>query len=87
MAEPKENDFLDEIDSAEAEEYAEDMAEIDEEAVETDDPATLNTLNAELADLDREIAHLNVPLTYQGYAYNARLHIDLLRKKIANRMA
>ena len=32
MAEPKENDFLDEIDSAEAEEYAEDMAEIDEEA-------------------------------------------------------
>tara|TARA_R110002012_G_scaffold33120_2_gene97340 strand:+ start:113 stop:676 length:564 start_codon:yes stop_codon:yes gene_type:complete len=33
MAEPKENDFLDEIDSAEAEEYAEDMAEIDEEAL------------------------------------------------------
>ena len=63
------------------------IREIDEEAVETDDPATLNTLNAELADLDREIAHLKVPLTYQGYAYNARLHIDLLRKKIANRMA
>ena len=33
MAEPKDNDFLDEIDSAEAEEYAEDMAEIDEEAL------------------------------------------------------
>ena len=33
MAEPKENDFLDEIDSAEAEECAEDMAEIDEEAL------------------------------------------------------
>lgn len=33
MAEPKENDFLDEIDSAEAEEYAEDMAEIDEVAL------------------------------------------------------
>jgi molecular chaperone GrpE len=33
MAELKENDFLDEIDSAEAEEYAEDMAEIDEEAL------------------------------------------------------
>ena len=33
MAEPKENDFLDEIDSAEAEEYAEEMAEIDEEAL------------------------------------------------------
>ncbi|NUH66929.1 nucleotide exchange factor GrpE [Sulfitobacter sp. S0837] len=33
MAEPKENDFLDEIDSAEAEEYAEEMAEIDEKAL------------------------------------------------------
>ena len=33
MAEPKENDFLDEIDSAEAEEYAEEMAEIDEGAL------------------------------------------------------
>jgi len=33
MAEPKENDFLDEIDSAEAEEYAEEMAEVDEEAL------------------------------------------------------
>ncbi|MEX3316183.1 nucleotide exchange factor GrpE [Sulfitobacter sp. PS-8MA] len=33
MAEPRENDFLDEIDSAEAEEYAEEMAEIDEKAL------------------------------------------------------
>jgi molecular chaperone GrpE len=33
MAEPKENDFLDEIVSAEAEEYAEEMAEVDEEAL------------------------------------------------------
>jgi len=36
MAEPKENDFLDDIDAAEADEYADDMAEIDDEALELD---------------------------------------------------
>jgi molecular chaperone GrpE len=36
MAEPKNEEFLDDIDSAEAEEYAEEMEEIDEEALELD---------------------------------------------------
>ncbi|MFD2741242.1 nucleotide exchange factor GrpE [Sulfitobacter aestuarii] len=36
MAEPKENDFLDDIDEAQADEYAEEMAEIDEEALEVE---------------------------------------------------
>ncbi|MCR8825479.1 nucleotide exchange factor GrpE [Pseudosulfitobacter koreensis] len=36
MAEPKDNDFLDDIDAAEADEYADDMAEIDDEALELD---------------------------------------------------
>jgi molecular chaperone GrpE len=36
MAEPKEDAFLDDIDEAEADEYAEDMAEIDNEALELD---------------------------------------------------
>ncbi|MBD3665239.1 nucleotide exchange factor GrpE [Sulfitobacter aestuariivivens] len=36
MAEPKEDDFLDDIDAAEADEYAEEMAEIDEEELELD---------------------------------------------------
>ena len=39
------------------------------------------------AQLDRQIANLHLPLTYRGYAYDARLHIDLLRKRIANRVA
>ena len=45
MAEPKNNDFLDDIDDAADEEFAEDMAEIDEEALE------LETLRAERDDL------------------------------------
>ncbi len=36
MAEPRENEFLDDIEDAEAEAYAEEMAEIDEEALELD---------------------------------------------------
>ena len=36
MAEPKENEFLDDIDEAEADEYAEEMAEIDDAAMEVD---------------------------------------------------
>lgn len=63
------------------------IREIDEAATETDDPQQLKALNSELTELDREIASLHLPLTYRGYAYDARLHIDLLRKRIANRAA
>ncbi|AXI44630.1 nucleotide exchange factor GrpE [Sulfitobacter sp. SK012] len=37
MADPKNEDFLDDVDSAEAEEYADEMEEIDDEAVEIDE--------------------------------------------------
>lgn len=37
MAEPKNNDFLDDLAEAEAEEYADDMAEIDNEALELEE--------------------------------------------------
>ncbi|WP_423823693.1 ABC transporter substrate-binding protein [Salinisphaera sp. SPP-AMP-43] len=63
------------------------IREIDEAAAETDNPDTLHALESELAELDREIAGLKLPLPYRGYAYDARLHIDLLRKRIANRAA
>ena len=37
MAEPKNEDFLDDIDTAEAEELADQFAEIDDEAIELDE--------------------------------------------------
>ena len=37
MAEPKEDDFLDDIDDAEADVFAEEMDEIDDEALELDE--------------------------------------------------
>ena len=36
MAEPKNDDFLDDVDTAEAEAYAEEMSEISEEEIELD---------------------------------------------------
>lgn len=47
MAEPKEDDFLDDVEAAEAEEYAEDMVELDNEAIEID---TLRAERDELRD-------------------------------------
>lgn len=37
MAEPKNNDFLDDLAAAEAEEYADDMAEIGDDALQLDE--------------------------------------------------
>lgn len=59
------------------------IREIEEEAGRTDRPETLNGLREELSGIDRQIAALNLPLAYREYAYDARMHIDLLRKRIA----
>ena len=50
MAEPKNDDFLDDIEAAEAEAYAEDMAELDDDAVEKDQLASLRAERDELKD-------------------------------------
>jgi len=45
----------------------------------------LRALERKLEDLDIEISDLNLPLAYRDYAYTARLHIDLIRKRIQER--
>ena len=60
---------------------------IDEEAAATRDPARLEVLARRLEELDREIAALRLPLPYRDLAYTARLHIDLLRKRLDERAA
>lgn len=72
MAEPKNDDFLDDIDSAEAEEFAEDMLEIDDEALE------LDALKAERDELkDRFMRAL-------ADAENARKRSDKDRREAEN---
>ena len=58
---------------------------IDEEAAGTDDPERLRGLAERLEGIDREIAAVRLPLPYREFAYTARLHIDLLRKRLAER--
>lgn len=43
----------------------------------------LATLSEELEDVDARIAQLKLPLAYRQTAYHARMHIDLVRKRIA----
>jgi molecular chaperone GrpE len=72
MAEPKENQFLDDIDEAEAETYAEEMAEVDDEALE------LEQLRAERDQLkDRFMRAL-------ADAENARKRSDKDRREAEN---
>lgn len=72
MAEPKNEDFLDDIDAAEGEEYADDMMEIDDEALE------LDQLRAERDELkDRFMRAL-------ADAENARKRSDKDRREAEN---
>ncbi|MEO0911744.1 MAG: hypothetical protein AAFY59_01955 [Pseudomonadota bacterium] len=63
------------------------IREIDAEARDGADAARLQRLDAKLEDLDGELANLELPLAYRDYAYTARLHIDLIRKRIHERLA
>lgn len=47
------------------------------------DEATLTELEAQLANLDERLARLRVPAAYRQAAYHARMHVELVRKRIA----
>ncbi|WP_299649680.1 ABC transporter substrate-binding protein [uncultured Jannaschia sp.] len=61
------------------------IRQIEAEAARTADAGHLTDLQTELREIDDEIARLKLPLAYRDYAYNARLHIDLLLSRIASR--
>ena len=48
-------------------------------------PEELNAVKKQLEDLDAFLANLNLPLAYRQGAYDARLHVDLIRKEILRR--
>ncbi len=62
------------------------IRQIETEAARTTDAGHLKDLQTELREIDDEIARLKLPLAYRDYAYNARLHIDLLLSRIASRV-
>jgi TRAP-type uncharacterized transport system substrate-binding protein len=58
---------------------------IDQEVAQVSDAAALDALAEQLDRIEGDIASLNLPLPYREYAYTARLHIDLIRKRIMER--
>ena len=49
--------------------------------------AEMDKLETQLNDADFEVAKLNLPASFRDRAYSARLHIDLVRRRIEQRRA
>lgn len=62
-----------------------DLRRIDRAALASADPAELDRLTGRLDRIEAEIAGLRLPLRFREYAYTMRVHIDLLRRRIAER--
>jgi TRAP-type uncharacterized transport system substrate-binding protein len=58
---------------------------IDQQVGQVSDAEDLDALAERLDRIEGDIAGLNLPLPYREYAYTARLHIDLIRKRIIER--
>ncbi len=66
--------------------YYDDIRRIDRQLHAQPEPEVLSALNIRLQQIDENIAALHLPLAYREYAYTARLHIELLKKQIAERL-
>lgn len=60
---------------------------IDQAAANAMEPAELDELSARLDRIEAHIARLKLPLPYREYAYTTRLHIDMIRRRIEERLA
>ena len=62
------------------------IREIEEGLENVADPDELTRMDTRLEDLDDHLSRLRLPAAYRQGAYDARLHIDLVRRKIGERM-
>ncbi|MEM8572238.1 MAG: TAXI family TRAP transporter solute-binding subunit [Pseudomonadota bacterium] len=60
------------------------LREIERDAAEAVTPAEINDLEARLEDIERDVARLRLPMKYKEYAYTMRMHIDLVRRQLAD---
>lgn len=67
--------------------HYDDIKSIDTEVRAVDSEPDLEALDRRLVEIDGSLAELDLPLPYSEFAYTARLHIDLVRKRIADRLA
>ena len=65
--------------------HYQDISEIDQ-ALARADMGALPLLHTRLDDIDRGLAKLKLPLPYRNLAYTARMHIELLKRQIDDRL-
>ncbi|CAN0588702.1 unnamed protein product, partial [Ectocarpus sp. 12 AP-2014] len=58
------------------------MRAIEDELESGSDPEALNRMADRLRDIDDHLAHLRLPAAYRQTAFQARVHIDLLQRRI-----
>ncbi|WP_428927690.1 TAXI family TRAP transporter solute-binding subunit [Marinibacterium sp. SX1] len=58
------------------------MRTIEDELESGSDPVTLDEMAERLTELDDHLAHLRLPAAYRQTAFQARVHIDLLQRRI-----
>lgn len=63
------------------------IALLEEEVAGATSPEDLAAVSRQLDELDVFLANLKLPLAYRQGAYDARMHIDLIRQDIARRSA
>ncbi|MGX9349977.1 TAXI family TRAP transporter solute-binding subunit [Shimia sp. W99] len=63
------------------------IRQIEDELTVKQDAGTLQTMDQQLEDMDSRIASLRLPAAYRPAAYHARMHIDLVRKRIEDKYA
>lgn len=64
--------------------YYPEIRAIEDKLDHTPNDATLVAMDAQLVDLDERLARLRVPAAYRQAAYHARMHIELVRKRIVD---
>lgn len=63
------------------------LREIDTEAVSATENAALDDLERRLDRVEADLVSTRLPVRFREYAYTMRVHIDLVRRKIAKRRA
>ncbi len=60
------------------------IRQLEDELANQQDTETLTKMDQQLNEMDDKIARLRLPAAYRQAAYHARVHIDLVRRRIQN---
>lgn len=60
-----------------------DLREIDDQATTETDPSRLRAMVGRLDEIEADLARLRLPPRFREHAYTMRMHVDLVRRKLA----